>query len=160
MSDQIKLAAKDVSDALLEITGEALMSGNFEAFLSVFHVPQYMATLSGPIYMETEDDMRRAFDSMHAFFTSSGVTELAREVTESRFVAPDRIESTHIASTLRNGEIVTGPYPVFSTIEKIDGTWKVTGSEYALEADSGQAAALAKADVAARESGNMSGHEG
>ena len=145
------IAAKDISEAILEITGEALISGDFEAFASVFHVPQYMATLAGPIYMETREDMRRAFDEMHGFFKTSGITELNREVTEARYVSETRIESTHVSNPAGDRGFVKGPYPVFSIIEKIDGTWKVAGSEYVLEADCGQAIALSKADASARQ---------
>ena len=56
------------------------------------------------------------------------------------------IESTHVAETRNATGILNGPYPVFSVIQKIDGVWKVTRSEYVLDPESGQARALATAD--------------
>ena len=142
----MQIAAIDVASTLLEITGDALISGSFDDFRAVFHVPQYMATMAGPIYMETEEDMRRAFDEMCKHLKGIGVTDLVREVVACEYTSATRIESTHTAELLRNGQRLSDPYPVFSVIEKVDGTWKVTGSEYALEPTNGQAMALAKAD--------------
>jgi hypothetical protein len=150
MGQETGIAAVDIASAILEITGEALMSGDFDAFLGVFHVPQHMATMAGPIFMETEADMRRAFDQMHAHFSNTGVTDLVREVVAAQYISPTRISSTHVSEMIRNGQRLNDPYPVFSIIEKIDATWKVTGSEYALEANNGQALAIARADVTQR----------
>lgn len=150
MAKQMEIAATDIAEAVLEITGDALMSGDFDAFRSVFHVPQHMATMAGQIFMETEDDMRRAFDELHAHFKALGVTDLVRQVVVSEYTSPTRISSTHTSEVTRNGHRLCDSYPVFSILEKIDGTWKVTGSEYALDATNGQAMALAKADVTQR----------
>ncbi len=150
MAEGTKFRAQDISEAILEITGDALLSQDFDAFFAVFHVPQYMATMAGPIFMETRADMERAFAEMSRYFKEAGITKLDREITESRYVNENKIESTHVATTYRGNEVVKGPYPVFSVIEWIDGTWKVTGSEYVLEPDCDQAIALARADASAR----------
>ena len=150
MPHRVRIAAKDISEAILEITGDALVSGDFDAFASVFHVPQYMATMAGPVYMETKDDMRRAFDDMYAHFQTAGVDRLNRKVTEAHYVSDTTIESTHLSEVVSADGTSLGTYPVFSVIEKIDGVWKVARSEYCLEADSAQASAIAKADASAR----------
>ena len=146
----MQIAASDIAEAILEITGEALMSGNFEAFASVFHVPQVMSTMAGSINMESIDDMRRAFDNSRAHFEAIGVTEMVRNCVAAEYKTPTRIESTHVCNLLHNGKRLNEPYPVFSVLEKVDGAWKVTGSEYALESTNGQALALSRADASHR----------
>ena len=146
MSTGAHLAAIDIASAILEITGTALMNGDFDAFAAVFHTPQMMATMTGPVHMETVEDMRRAFDEMHRHFKETGVTDMIREVVAADYTSDTRIESTHVSEVLRNGKRQAQPYPVFSVIEKIDGTWKVTASEYALEDSNGQARAIQQAD--------------
>ncbi len=146
----MEFAASDIAEALLEITGDALLSGNFDAFAAVFHVPQVMATMAGPIHMETMDDMRRAFDEMHQHFKAIGVTEMVRTCVAADYKSSTRIESTHVSDLLHNGKRLSEPYPVFSVLEKVDGDWKVTGGEYALEPSNGQALALSRADVSHR----------
>ena len=143
----MQIAASDVSQALLDITGQALMKGDFDAFASVFHVPQHMATMAGSIYMETTEDMRRAFDEMHKYLQGIGATDLVRRCVAAEFKSPTRIEATHTSESLKGGQRLAGPYPGYSVLEKIDGHWKVTGSEYALEANDGQALAIASADA-------------
>lgn len=150
MPVESQFAASDIAEALLDITGNALMSDDFDAFAAVFHVPQVMATMAGTVHMETLDDMRRAFDGMHEHLTAIGVTEMFRTCAAAEFKSPTRIESTHVTELLRDGKRLNEPYPVFSVLEKIDGNWKVTGSEYALEASDGQALAISRADVSHR----------
>lgn len=150
MVEQAQITASDIAKAILEITGDALMSGDFDAFAAVFHAPQVMATMAGQIHMETVEDMRRAFDEMHHYFKAMGVTELVRACVAAEYKSTTRIESTHVSELLKNGKRINDPYPVFSVISKVDGTWKVTGSEYALEASNGQAMAISRADVSHR----------
>ncbi len=150
MSTRQHLTALDIATAILEVTGDALMSGDFESFCSVFHVPQMMATLAGPVRMETREDMERAFNAMHSYFRNAGVNELRRESIDAKYISEDRIESTHVAETFCGDERITGPYVVFSVIERLDGVWKVSRSEYLLDATTGQAKAIAQADVSRR----------
>ncbi|MCK0095546.1 hypothetical protein MWU60_08175 [Yoonia sp. F2084L] len=150
MPTDAQIAAKDIAEALLETTGNALMSGDFDAFAAVFHAPQVMATMAGPVHMETVDDMRRAFDGMHEHLTAMGVTHMYRTVVAAEFKAPSMIESTHVTELLQDGKRLNEPYPVFSVLKMIDGNWKVTGGEYALEASNGQALAISRADASHR----------
>lgn len=147
MTADMQIAAGDVSQALLDITGDALMADDFDAFAAVFQTPQHMATMAGPIYMETPEDMRRAFDEMHKHLRGIGATHMVRKCVAAEYKTPTRIEATHTCETLKDGKRLSGPYPGFSVLEKIDGHWKVTGSEYALEPNDGQAMAIAAADV-------------
>ncbi|MEJ8561309.1 hypothetical protein QTO30_08800 [Yoonia sp. GPGPB17] len=154
MGQEAQIAASDIAQALLEVTGNALMTGDFEAFKSAFHVPQKMATLAGPIHMETVEDMERAFREMCQHFKVIGLTEMIRTCVAAEYKSPALVESTHVAELLRNGKRLNEPYPVFSTLQKIDGVWKVTGSEYALDPMNGQALALKKADASHRPNEN------
>ncbi|PJI84957.1 hypothetical protein BC777_2951 [Yoonia maricola] len=147
MANDMQIAASDVSQALLDITGDALMKGDFDAFASVFHTPQHMATMAGPIYMETAEDMRRAFDEMHKHLQGIGATHMVRRCVVAEYKTPTRVEATHTSEVLKDGKRLSGPYPGFSVLEKIDDKWKVTASEYALEPNDGQAMAIAAADT-------------
>jgi hypothetical protein len=150
MNQQMQIAASDIAEAILEVTGDALLSGDFEAFAAVFHVPQTMATMAGSIHMETIDDMRRAFDDMQAHFKAVGVTKMVRTCVAAEYKSPTRIETTHVSELLQDNRRLTEPYPVYSILEKVDGDWKVTRGEYALEPTNGQALALSRADASNR----------
>lgn len=150
MSSPMQIAASDVAEALLEVTGDALMTSDFPAFAAVFRVPQQMATMAGPIHMETVEDMQRAFVDMCQHFKAIGVTDMFRTCVSAEYRTPTKIETTHVSELLQNGKRLNEPYPVFSVLEKIDGNWMVTSSEYALEATNGQALALRRADKSQR----------
>ena len=150
MSQEMQIAASDIAEAILEITGDALLSGDFKAFAAVFHVPQVMTTMAGSINMETIEDMRRAFDDMHLYFKTAGVTDMVRTCVAAEYKSPTLIETTHVSDILHSGKRLREPYPVFSILEKTNGDWKVTGGEYALESTNGQALALSRADASCR----------
>ncbi len=150
MAAQARIAASDIAEAILEVTGEALMSGDFDALAAVYHVPQIMLTMAGPIHMETPEDLRRAFDGTLQHFKGLGVTELVRACVAAEYTSPTRIESTHVTELVKNGERLNEPFPVFSVLEKIGDGWSVTRAEYALEETNAWALALGRADASHR----------
>ena len=150
MSQTGQLDAVDISQALLDLTGEALISGDFELFAGSFHVPQHVATMGQVNFIETLTDLRRAFDALHQHFVDEGVTELRRNCVTAKYTSSTRIESSHVSEMMQGETWFKPPYPNFSVLEKIDGHWKVTGGEYALDKSDGQAIALARADAKRR----------
>lgn len=134
--------AKEISEYLLNITANALMEHDFESFAAAFGLPQTMTTAEREIRFETRDDLRATFEQMCAFFQSQGVTALERTCEAAVFHGPDRVEATHTSRVLANGKDVTPPYPVYSVLERLQGQWKITRADYALEDDQPQAQAL------------------
>ncbi|MDX8348206.1 hypothetical protein SLH49_09420 [Cognatiyoonia sp. IB215446] len=134
--------AKEISEHLLNVTANALMQHDFESFASAFGLPQTMTTAESEIRLLTRDDLRTAFEQMCECFQSMGVTELRRVCEAAAFCGPDRVEATHTSYVLAHGNDVVPPYPVFSVLERLQGQWKITSSDYALAADQPQAQAL------------------
>ncbi|MEM9787188.1 MAG: hypothetical protein AAF801_11850 [Pseudomonadota bacterium] len=134
--------AREISEYLLKVTADALMQQDFDSFAAVFGLPQTMTTAHREIRLLTRDDLRTAFDQMCHHFQSIGVTELRRTCEAAEFHGPDRVEATHTSYVIRHGKELTPPYPVYSVLERIDGHWKVTRTDYALSDDLPQARAL------------------
>ncbi|MDX8351150.1 hypothetical protein [Cognatiyoonia sp. IB215182] len=134
--------AKEISEHLLKVTADALMQHDFESFASAFGLPQTMTTIESEIRLLTRDDLRMAFEQMCDCFQSMGMTELRRVCEAAAFCGPDRVEATHTSHVLAHGKDIVPPYPVFSVLERLDGQWKITGSDYALAGDQPQAKAL------------------
>jgi ketosteroid isomerase-like protein len=150
MLGKTQIAATDIAEALLDLTGTAIMKRDFDAFAPSFQLPHVMVTIKDVITVETSDDLRRAFDQMCDHFAAIGVTDLVRQIVAAEYKTPARIQSTHVADLLHNGKRLADPYPVYSVLEKIDGQWKITSSEYAVEPMSGPALALACGDASKR----------
>ena len=134
--------AREVSEHLLKVTADALMQQDFESFAAVFGLPQTMTTEWREIRLVTRDDLKATFEQMCQHFQSLGVTELRRTCEAAEFHGPNRVEATHTSHVIANGHEVVPPYPVFSVLERVEGTWKITGSDYALSENDPQAQAL------------------
>jgi hypothetical protein len=147
-----RIAASDVLDAIVEIVSDAMLSGDFDSFASVFNAPQQMTTMAGQIDMETLEDMRRGFMEMHRMFKENGITALRTEIGDCRFAGETRIMSRQMTEGVTEEGKALPAFAIFLTIDHIDGSWKVTQSELLVAPNSETARALAKADRTARTS--------
>ncbi len=125
--------AKAIPARLLDITGDALMSGDFERFAPCFSLPNAVSTVEGCVVMETREEMRAVFEDVHAYYASKGVTRLDRTVEFAVFDGPDMIRYSHI-SRLWNGETLVQPvYTSNSVIERRGDDWQVIDSKYSFK---------------------------
>lgn len=134
--------AKDVSENLLDRTGKALMSGDFDLFASCFVLPHVIETFQGRRTVETVDDLKKVFDGVTAYFRQKNVTELARHCVEAEFRDDDTIVATHMSRVVSGARLVQKPYPVLSVLRKIGENWIISDSMYAIEDQPAHAKAL------------------
>lgn len=134
--------AKDIVEQLLDVTGRALLSGDFKAFAWVFNANHDIKTVSEHITVQDEDDLLRLFNHMHKYFKTARVTEIIRICEAAEFVTPTKITSTHVSHLISDGTRLRAPYPVLLTNEFINGRWMVTCGQYDLPTNCSQARAL------------------
>ena len=80
-------------------------------------------------------DLRAIFDQLREHSQKLGVTDYVRTSIAAEFVAPDII-STSYETRIMNGNLLLQPaYPVYSTLLRVDGEWKVNGGVYAMVED-------------------------
>ena len=130
-SPDLKTAA-DVSNYLLDITGRAMMSGDFETFRSCFHLPQKLETFDGTRERRTPDELRQTFEPVRIHYRRQGVTQLVRDCVSAEFKGDDEVHATHQAFLLAGTELRQQPFPGFSILKRVDGDWKITFSQYAI----------------------------
>jgi hypothetical protein len=133
--DQIESAHK-IAGFLLEQTGNALVSGDFEKFVKYFHLPQEMETFEGLNLVSTPAELRKVFDAIRLMFQREGITQLVRHIVEARYTDENTIKSTHETRLLNGTTLVQQPFPTFSTLSRREG-WQVKSAQYAI-ADSPQ----------------------
>jgi len=148
-----RIIASDIAQALLDITSETMLARQFDDFAACFNLPLRITTTTGPIEINTLTDMQRAYDEMETYITRLGVDEIVRTCVEAGYRSPDVIRLAHMTSLKRGGRDLSPPYPGYSELNRIDGVWKITGSEYVLPPDDARAiadafAASAKATTA------------
>ncbi|MEO1550107.1 MAG: hypothetical protein AAFR93_06700 [Pseudomonadota bacterium] len=129
------VTAREVSEHLLHRTGEAMLSGDFEAFMACFQLPLEIETFTGRRVVETADDLRQTSLAVHAYYQTKGVTELFRVCIDASFRDPDTVVATHIARPLKGDVPVQEAYPVLSILTRTDHGWKIAQSQYAVEGE-------------------------
>ena len=139
--------AKEISEMLLKITGDALLSNDFETFAPCFHLPHLIETPDCKKVLENLDDMRVVFDRVSDDYHRRQVTNLVRICEVAEFRGDTRIEATHVTHMMCGNQRVVDPFPAFSVLEFIDGRWRVSSSQYAVDKHTAVGRALARANV-------------
>lgn len=124
--------AHEVSEHLLERSGTAMLSGDFDTFASCFELPQEMDTFHGRNLVETRDELRTIYDSVRQLYRSHGVTDMARHCVEAVFVNADTVRATHQARLLSGTELVLGPFWAMSVLRRDGDVWRVASCQYAI----------------------------
>ena len=122
--------------ALLDLTGEALLTGDFFLMKSCFALPYAITTVDGKYVIETEQEMHLLFKNMRAEYARQGVTRLDRTVLSAERVSDTLINSTHIAQQYAGDQKLKEPFPVVSTITRVGKEWRIATGDYAVEAGS------------------------
>lgn len=124
--------AEEIAKAVLEDTGNAMMSGDFELFASRFLLPQTVETYSGRREITTRDDLFDIFKSVRRQYELIGVTENVRRVISTAFQDDMTITAAHESRLMRGALSIREPYPAYCTLKFVDGRWLITSSVYAV----------------------------
>lgn len=133
MEKTVKPTAKEISELLLERTAAALMADDFDAFAKWFHVPHFVSTADETKVLETLDDARIMFNRVVHDYRRKRITQLVRICEVAEYRSETRIEATHISHMMAGNERISDPVPVFSVLQFIDGSWKISSSQYAVD---------------------------
>lgn len=125
------LAAKDVSEMLLARTGEALLSGDFDSFVTCFSVPYALETFQEQRTLTSHAAFRETFDAVRNHLTQQRVTLMARHCVSAEFRSQDEIAATHETRLISDGILIQDPYPALSVLERgADGAWRIISTSY------------------------------
>ena len=137
------LTAQDISEHLLERTGEAMLAGDFDSFAACFALPYEVETVDGNRLIETRDSLHLTFDNVHAHLLKQQVTLMARHCVSASFRGPDEVAATHETRLISRDILVQEPYPAFSILRKqADDAWRITYTSYVIVDSSDLNAAL------------------
>lgn len=124
--------ARDISNALLSRSGQALKSGDFEQFASCFAFPHEIETFAGSNLLETEEDLHQLFNAVRHKHVAMSVTDMVRHCISAEFHDDETVKATHETRLMNGRFLVQDPYPCFSVIRFLDGAWRVASSCYAI----------------------------
>lgn len=128
--------ARNIHQELLDRSGHAMMSVNFEAFAQCFAIPSVIETYEATGEITSMVDMRALFDRLVAERATQRVRDIVRRSTDAAFREDGTIVATHETRYIVEGNILLGPvHTALSVLRQEDGLWKVAFSQYTVEGD-------------------------
>ena len=125
--------AEFIAEELLEITGLALLEGDFEQFSQCFSLPLNLETIEGMRTVTSTDEFFEVFEDVRRYMDDTNVVDYVRTVISASFTDDDTIGSIHICNEIYEGGVLERPaYPVRSVIRRIGSHWKIVSCFYVI----------------------------
>ena len=138
-------AALEISEYLLEKTGDALLQNDVEEFVKHFTIPNEIQTFEGRRIVKTRADMHSIFRAVRAYYLKTGVTDMVRHCVEASFTSETTVVAMHETRLITGNIITRTPFPTLSVL-RFNGTcWQIASSSYAIDDEKEHAAALLSA---------------
>lgn len=139
--------AEFIAEELLEMTGLALLEGNFEQFSTCFSLPLSLETIEGIRTVTTPDEFLEVFEDVRRYMHDTNVVDFVRTVISASFTNDDTIGSVHICNEIYEGGVLERPaYPVRSIIRRIGSDWKIVSCFYVILDSANHNAAIVNMD--------------
>lgn len=135
MADPVFSDPVAVAEHMLEVTRQAYMDRDFEAYRIRFIFPQVVGTFTGDEIIETESNLRVVFDNFCALLDNQGIVDLHRRTLSAEFETADKIQANYVSQYLRPDLSLTDEVYGLATLRLVDGLWRIAGSRYATEAN-------------------------
>ncbi len=137
--------AREVSEHLLEKTGQAILSDNAENFLTCFCLPNEIQTFDGRRLIKTAEELRQVFLAVTKHYATIGVTDMVRHCVEASFTDPHTVVAMHETRLITGNVITRNPFPALSVLKYNGSKWQIASSSYAIEDQREHNAALMSA---------------
>lgn len=121
-----------VLEHTLQVTGDALISGDFDAFASIFDLPHNITTFEGNVVLKTPQDLRQTFDSIRNQFRQNRITSIVRQCISAQFDGAKRIKATHTTRLLAGAQQIGETSMGYSILTLKSGRWLGVASQYAV----------------------------
>ena len=132
----MKRAAKDIYQEVLDRTDLALKEFDYDLVKNHVAVPYRMVTTKAAKTFDTAVEVKELFMTFSHAITTLGVDEFRRTAQECSYLDDTTILGHHMSYLIRDGEPMVTPYPSMMTLKLMDGYWKITEAQNAVENDS------------------------
>lgn len=128
-----KVSPYDITNRMIQQTGECMRTGNFDLFMRHFSVPFVMETFEGRHFLNTRHEMRQHFEGVFRFRAENGIVASKRENISAEYYDAKTISLIHVSHLLlEGGEVFDRPYPTYSVIRKVGERWLTCYCQYAV----------------------------
>ncbi|MEM7439229.1 MAG: hypothetical protein AAF393_06490 [Pseudomonadota bacterium] len=135
-------SAREVAESLLEQTGCAIESGDFDSFRPHFVLPQRVSTHLGTVTINSTAELFATFERVRWHYRGLGITNLDRRVLVAMYLDESSIFVVHCARMFRGATEIRRPYKALSTLVNSDGIWRIKKCDYAIKDSLGHNRAL------------------
>ena len=126
-------SAREITQYLLDKTGRAFLTGDFDAFQSSIALPYKLETFDGQSQVKTVEELHKLFQAVRAHHRNTNVTDMARHVVEAVFKDENTLVATYETRLLNGTRLTQEPYPAFAVVIREDGQWKAKNMSFAIE---------------------------
>ena len=130
-ADPLFETALQVSQHLLDVTADAYMNHDFEAWAKRFALPSILETFDNTRTIASVEDLRGIFDGMQRHFQNFGIIGLKRKAIEAQFVSETEVVTTFVSQHVMRNLQLTDQIAAHGTLRRTDGLWQVTAHQYA-----------------------------
>lgn len=124
-------SALEVHEMLLEVTRQAYLDRDVDAFASRFHLPCEVNFFDTSLRLSARADVAEFMMSMRIFAGDNDAVSLVRLSVSADFLDLNTIATTHLSYVVANGQLLDDPWHCHSVARRFDGRWKFTSSDYA-----------------------------
>ena len=132
MSQEPESADEVVTD-LLEKSGQAFLTDDFDAFHACIQLPYHLETFEGMRIVSSDAELRDLFLAVRAHPRKTNVTDMARHVVEAVYKDDDTVVATFETRLLNGNTLTQAPYPVFVVVRRDDMGWEAQQMTFAIE---------------------------
>ena len=122
-----------ISQDLLDRSGRAYLTGDFDAFAECFALPHRITAFEGTIDLPDLAALQEVFLSLRDYFADNRLTDIVRTCIDAAYVDADTIRATHESRYLSGARLIQRPAVGLSTIRRLDGVWRVVDGQYAIQ---------------------------
>ena len=125
--------ARAISQDLLDRSGQAYLTGDFDAFADCFAFPHRITTFDGTTIVPDRDALHDIFVAVRDHFAANRLTDIVRPCIDASFADADTVKATHESRYLSGYRLIQRPAVCLSTIRWLDGVWRVADGQYAIQ---------------------------
>ena len=116
--------AYDITTPMIQQTGEAIRTGDFDLYMRHFAIPFVMETHEETFVFRSRYEMQQHFEGVCRYRAENNIVASRRENVSAEFSDSDTISLVHISHLLREDRSVFDrPYPTYSIIRNVGGRW-------------------------------------
>ena len=122
-----------------------MLTGDFGTFEKHVAPPYRVSFFDKNFEYKNLTTLKLGFDSVCDDLEKMVITDFIRICISAALIDDSTIHFSHMSHLISHGTLVKPPYPCFTQGKLLDGSWKMTSSDYAFDPESPTAIAMFKA---------------